>query len=313
MIDVRRYSPRDQPAWDDFVVRSKNATFLFRRGFMDYHSDRFIDHSLMAFQDGKLVGLLPASQGTGGTIVSHGGLTYGGMITDARTTAALALDMFRQLLDHSKNEAGFLRLHYKPVPHIYHRMPAEEDLHALFLCGAQLCRSDLSGTIALQAFEGFAKSKRAGIKVADRAGIVVTESREFASFWAMLAERLAERHGASPTHALHEIELLAGRFPNEIRLFVAKRQTVICAGILVFDCGNTVHTQYIASNEAGREVCAIDAIVAHLVTIVYRDRRWFDFGISTEKQGRELNLGLSRQKEMYGARTTVYQQFLIEL
>jgi hypothetical protein len=312
MIEVRRYSSSDQGIWDDFVDRSKNATFLFRRDFMDYHAHRFTDQSLMAFDEGKLVALMPASLGQDGTIVSHGGLTYGGMVIDARTTAAGALDLFRRLLDRCKAD-GFSRLHYKPVPHIYHRSPAEEDLHALYLCNAQLCRSDLSGTIALQDFDGFAKSKRAGLKAADNAGVVVSESLNFAPFWALLVERLAERHDAAPTHSLAEIELLAGRFPQQIKLFVAKQQSELCAGIVVFDCGNTVHTQYISSSNIGREVGAIDAIVAHLVRRAYKDRRWLDFGISTVNQGRDLNVGLSRQKEMYGARTTVYQQYMVEL
>jgi Acetyltransferase (GNAT) domain len=312
MIEVRRYASSDQGIWDNFVDRSKNATFLFRRAFMDYHSDRFTDQSLMVFTEGRLVALMPASQGADGTIVSHGGLTYGGMVIDARTTAANALDIFHRLLDRCKAD-GFSRLHYKPVPHIYHRMPAEEDLHALFLCNARLCRSDLSGTISLQDYDGFAKSKRAGLKAADKAGVIVSESQDFASFWALLVERLAGRHGAVPTHSLAEIELLASRFPQEIKLFVATLQSELCAGIVVFDCGNTVHTQYISSSESGREVCAIDAIVANLVNRAYRDRRWLDFGISTVNQGRDLNVGLSRQKEMYGARTTVYQQYLVEL
>lgn len=312
MIDVRRYAPGDSEIWDAFVSRSKNGTFLFRRGFMDYHADRFVDHSLMAFDEGRLVALLPASLGPDGTIVSHGGLTYGGMVLDGRITAALALDIFQRLLEQCRS-AGFRRLHYKPVPHIYHRLPAEEDLHALFLCKAQLCRSDLSGTIALQGFDGFAKSKRAGVKAAEKAGVTVAESRDFAAFWTMLAERLAERHGATPTHDQQELELLAGRFSREIRLFVATGDTELLAGILVFDCGPTVHVQYIASSDAGRDIGAIDAIVSHLVTHEYRDRVWFDFGISTVNQGRDLNVGLSRQKEMYGARTTVYQQYLVEL
>lgn len=312
MIEVRRYRPEDAGAWDDFVTRSKNGTFLFQRGFMDYHADRFTDASLMALHDGKIVALLPASAGAEGRIVSHGGLTYGGMVTDARMTAALALEVFQHLLDHCRS-VGFRQMLYKPVPHIYHRLPAEEDLHALFLSGAQLCRSDLSGTIPLQAFDGFAKSKRAGVKAAAKAGIAVAESRDYAAFWAILAERLADRHGAAPTHDLREMELLATRFPDEIRLFLAHADTRPCAGVLVFDCGNTVHAQYIASNDHGRETGAIDAIVAHLVTEVYPKRQWFDFGISTVAQGRELNVGLSRQKEMYGARSTVYQQFLVPL
>jgi hypothetical protein len=121
----------------------------------------------MVFDEGDLVALMPASLGVDGTIISHGGLTYGGMVIQSRTTAADALDHFRRLLDRCKAD-GFSRLHYKPVPHIYHRLPAEEDLHALFLCNARLCRSDLSGTLDLQNFDGFAKSKRAGLKAAEK-------------------------------------------------------------------------------------------------------------------------------------------------
>ena len=48
MITIRRYAPADKPLWDGFVALSKNATFLHYRDYMDYHSDRFSDFSLMA-------------------------------------------------------------------------------------------------------------------------------------------------------------------------------------------------------------------------------------------------------------------------
>lgn len=312
MISVRQYNAGDKEAWDSFVDASKNGTFLFRRDYMDYHADRITDHSLMVFEDERLVALLPASRGAQGMIASHGGLTYGGLVTGNKMTAALALEAFPIILDHCRAD-GFTAMLYKPVPHFYHRIPAEEDLQALFLCGAQICRSDLSGTVPLRNSLGFAKSKRAGVKAAAKAGIEVIESRSFSDFSSMLAQNLASRHGASPTHSQAELELLAGRFPKEIRLFEARLKGDICAGILMFDCGPTVHAQYISSTQEGRDIGAIDAIVSHLITETFKDRDWFDFGISTVDQGRELNVGLSRQKEMYGARTTVYQQYLVPL
>jgi len=312
MITVRPYTSDDITQWDAFIDRGKNATFLFKRGFMEYHANRFTDHSLMLFEEDRLVALLPASRDAEGTLVSHGGLTYGGMVTQASMTVALALPLFEALLARARNDR-FVRLHYQPVPYIYHRLPADEDLHALFLCGAQLVRSDVSSTIALRNFKGFSKSKRAGVKAAAKAGIVVAESRDFDAFWGMLAQTLDSRHSARPTHSLDELDLLASRFPVQIRLFLALLNNEPCAGIIVFDCGPTVHTQYIASTPKGREVGAADAIVAKLLHQVYADREWFDFGISTVNQGRDLNVGLSRQKEMYGARTTVYQHYLITL
>ena len=72
--------------WNQFVRASKNGTFLFDRRFMDYHSDRFSDHSLMCYREGRLYALLPANE-KGDTLVSHGGLTYDGLVTDSRCSA----------------------------------------------------------------------------------------------------------------------------------------------------------------------------------------------------------------------------------
>lgn len=48
MITIKRYdSTTDRERWNQFVAQSKQATFLLHRSYMDYHSDRFHDHSLM--------------------------------------------------------------------------------------------------------------------------------------------------------------------------------------------------------------------------------------------------------------------------
>ena len=79
MITIRRYTSIDKPLWDGFVALSKNATFLHYRDYMDYHSDRFHDFSLMAFDGGRLLALLPANL-SGDTLYSHQGLTFGGWL-----------------------------------------------------------------------------------------------------------------------------------------------------------------------------------------------------------------------------------------
>ena len=43
------YSIYRKEAWDAFVDMSKNGTFLLKRGFMDYHSDRFFDCSVLIY------------------------------------------------------------------------------------------------------------------------------------------------------------------------------------------------------------------------------------------------------------------------
>ena len=132
--------------WNLFVAASKNGTFLFDRHFMDYHSDRFCDHSLLVYRDQRLYALLPANQ-KDDTLVSHGGLTYGGLVTDSRCSAKGVLDAFTAINEYLRQQ-GFRHVVYKAVPWIYHQLPAEEDLYALTsVCHARLTIRDISSAI----------------------------------------------------------------------------------------------------------------------------------------------------------------------
>ena len=63
MVTIRRYKECDKEAWNDFNLKSKNSLFMNDRNFMDYHKDRFLDHSLMFFNDKEeLIAILPLSE-----------------------------------------------------------------------------------------------------------------------------------------------------------------------------------------------------------------------------------------------------------
>lgn len=128
------------------------------------------------------------------------------------------------------------------------------------------------------------------------------EPTSLGPFHALLTDVLAEHHAASPTHSLEELELLRAQFPRQVRLFTAEHSDEVLAGAVVYDCGQTVHTQYLASGHRGRRTGALDLVVLHLMDEVFRDRRYLSFGISTEQGGRVLNRGLAAQKEMFGGR-----------
>lgn len=306
-FEVRRYTASDAEVWDAFVEASKNGTFLFRRGFMDYHADRFQDHSLMIFEAGTLLALLPANR-DGDALVSHGGLTYGGIVSGSKMSAARMLSVFDALKAHMRG-AGIGVLRYKAVPYIYHDQPADEDIYALFRHQAKLTRAEASATIALPRKLPFAGGKKDGLRKASKAGLQMRESRDWAACWGLLEQVLSDRHDARPVHSLDEIQLLAARFPDEIRLFGAFDTDDMIAAMVIFDCGAAVHAQYIAASQLGRAHGGIDLIVKSLIEDQFADRRWFDFGISTTDQGLALNEGLARQKEMFGARTVVYSHY----
>lgn len=312
-VNVVRYDAGRAREWDDFVSRAKNGHFLFLRGYMDYHADRFPDASLMFYDGaGRLAGLLPATEREEHVLASHGGLTFGGVVSGDSMKAALMLELFDAMLKHLR-ESGFERLVYKAVPHIYHRAPAEEDLYALFRAGARLSRRDLSSAIELDARLPFSKGRKYSIKLAERNAVEVSESVDFETFMAIEERVLAERHGVRPVHTASELSMLAGRFPENIKLYAAHREGRMLAGVVVYASERVAHAQYISANEEGRETGATDLIISALLGDHYASKKFFDFGISTERAGTYLNEGLAENKQGFGARAVVYDFYELEL
>ena len=93
---IRQYAPADADTWNAFVATSINGTFLHDRRFMEYHADRFDDHSLVVERRGKIIALLPANR-AGVTLQSHGGLTYGGVIVGPSMSAAEVVEVVREM------------------------------------------------------------------------------------------------------------------------------------------------------------------------------------------------------------------------
>jgi hypothetical protein len=306
-IELRRFEPAARSTWDEFVDGAKNATFLFRRDYMEYHADRFVDASLLVLRAGKLAAVIPANR-RGGDWVSHGGLTYGGVVCDERMSAEAMLAIFDALLEHLR-ASGVERVVYKPVPHIYHAYPAEEDLYALFRAGARLARRDLGSSIEMASRYALAKGRRGAVKKSERGEIEVGESRGFEAFMELETRLLEAKYGAKPVHSGAEIRRLAERFPRNIRLFTAQRNGELLGGTVIYETPRVAHAQYIASSDAGREIGALDRLFAWLLDEVYAEKRYFDFGISTEEEGRVLNHGLIDNKESWGARAIVYDHY----
>jgi hypothetical protein len=310
-VHVARYEDRLRPEWDDFVRRSKNGTFLVLRGYMDYHRDRFADHSLLVRDEGRLLAVLPAhAEGT--ALVSHGGLTYGGFITGDEMKTPLMLSAFEATAEYLRAR-GFTRWLYKTVPHIYHRHPAEEDRYALFLAGAALSRRDVLAVVGRAERLPYQQRRVRALQKARRQGAEVAEDGDWMGFWDMLTENLRQRYQTCPVHSLEEITQLRARFPEHIRLFACRAGGALLGGAVIYEAATVAHVQYIASTEEGRRVGALDYLFDHLLTGPFAQKRYFDFGISNEEGGRRLNRGLIDQKEGFGARAVAHDQYALDL
>lgn len=305
VLSIHPYSRQWQSHWDSLVQRARNGCFLFERGYMDYHADRFPDASMMLCEGDVPVAALPAHR-EGRAVVSHGGLTFGGLLMPRDAGVSRVMAWFDALLGRWRDE-GVERLLYKPMPHVFHRQPSEDDLYALHRLGARTVRCDLSTTIDLARRPPMAKGRRHNLSKARRAGLVVRRSEDFKGFWALLSAVLAERHDTAPTHSAAEIALLAQRF-DQIELFGAYASAApdtLLAGAVTYRHDGVLHTQYLGNSPAGREVGALDAVIAHLIENETQGLRWLNFGVSSFDQGRQLNTGLAAQKEMFGGRSTV--------
>ena len=308
---VRAFESSDRPIWDELVRRSRVRHFLFERAFMGYHADRFPDHSLIIGDPNRPLALLPASI-DGDTVTSHAGLTFGGLIGDHALTARRTVEALGAVLTYLA-DIGVRRLVYKPVPHIYHVIPTEEDLYALWRHGAELTRRDVSSTVRVDTPVARSKGRRSAIRQARQAGLTVTQSERFADFMTLEQDMLKRRHGVEPVHTPEEMTMLASRFPDSISLTVATRDNEMLAGVVVFETEIVAHAQYIGASPEGHSLHALDLILDHLLNDRYVGKRFFDFGISTTTEGRTLNESLIRNKESFGARATVYDRYEISL
>ncbi|HEY2972564.1 MAG TPA: GNAT family N-acetyltransferase [Pyrinomonadaceae bacterium] len=313
MVRAVQYEVGQKRAWDEFVDAAKNGVFLFKRDYIEYHADRFPDASLMFFdEDERLVALLPATSNEPDVLSSHAGLTFGGVVSGDSMKAGLMLEVFDALLAHARG-AGFTRLIYKAIPHIYHRVPAEEDLYALFRNGAHLFRRDVSSTIDMNERLPFSKGRKWSIKQALKSGVEVAQSFDFETFMAIEERVLGARHGIRPVHTAAELRFLADRFPDQIKLFAASRTGEMLAGVVIYESQRVAHAQYIAATDAGKAAGAVDLVINHLINDYYVGKKFFDFGISTEEGGRQLNAGLVENKQGFGGRAVAYDFYEIEL
>lgn len=310
-FDIVRFEPSMADEWNDFVAHSRQGTFLFNRRYMDYHADRFADHSLMFHSKGHLRALLPANA-VGDTLWSHQGLTYGGLLTDDKVTAVDVRTMLEEMGSMLRKQ-GFCRVVYKPIPWIYHRIPSEEDLFALTnTCHARLAERNISSAIRLSHPVKWRRDRRWKANKAHAEGIVVEQSNteaDLKSFWNVLTENLLHAHNATPTHNYEEISLLRSAFPDNIKLYVAKHDERVLAGVLLFITPRVTHAQYISANSQGKQLHAIDAIFKTILANDHANDAFFDFGISTENHGQWLNEGLIAQKEGFGARAVCYDWY----
>ena len=300
---VQKYKTDHKQLWNTFISEAKNATFLFQRDFMEYHSNRFVEYSLLVFKAETLVAVLPANR-EGETVHSHQGLTYGGLVVKDSLKLKDTLEVFKSVLQFLESE-GVKKCTIKVLPSIYTTAPSEALDYLLFILKSDLYRKDILSVIDYKAVpKTLSKVRKRGLKRAEKHGLIIKEETNFETFWNnVLIPNLEKRFNKKPVHSLAEIEQLHQQFPNQIKQFNVYYKDEIVAGTTIFETETVAHAQYISATENKQELGSLDVLFHHLIHTVFKDKQYFDFGISNENQGQNINEGLLYWKESFGART----------
>lgn len=313
---VERYTANKAPQWDKFVEDSKNGTFLFLRKYMDYHSNRFKDHSLMYYDEKeRLIALMPANE-KGTTLHSHQGLTYGGLVLSPKAKINDVGRMMEVTREYLKG-MGFERWMYKQIPAVYHRLPAEEDEYWLWRMGARMTDCNVMSAIPLKGERIIIESSRRNNRNRlQKQGYTIKHKARLEDFWPILTDNLQLRFGAKPVHTFEEMSLLMERFPKNIECVTVKDETgKVMAGTLLYLTETVVKTQYTSASPEGKKKKVLDLMLTNLIE-EYAEKenyRWFEFGTSMAENGIDLNDSLLDQKEGFGGRTVACRIYEIEI
>ncbi|MDC1310610.1 GNAT family N-acetyltransferase [Flavobacteriaceae bacterium] len=310
-LQVRRYKKEDENNWNLFVSNAKNATFLLDRNFIEYHSDRFEDFSIMIYNNSDVLkALLPLSI-HGNEVISHGGLTYGGFIIQHNLKTVDMLEIFESVIKFIKDNA-IVTLTYKAIPHIYHLRPSEEDLYGLFRSGFKLVRRDVSSSINMRTTK-IKGQKQNGYRKALKGGLELEETFDCSDILAIVNRNLLEKYDVNPVHKPVEMNLLKNKFKKNILFFNLIINRNIEGGMILFIDNNVVHAQYITTTPIAKRCRGLDFIIVSIIEMFKDDYEWFDFGTSTEQNGSYLNTGLIKSKEEFGLSAICYDTYKLVL
>lgn len=309
----KQYDPSLRSTWDNFVDHAKNASFLFKRDYMDYHRERFKDASVMVYEGDSLVMVLPANQRTSNVVGSHDGLTYGGFVLAPDIKLPVALLAIATALEHYESHSVDT-LDLKVIPRTYNTRPSDEVDYATFLCGADLYRRDTAFVVDQASRIKYSGNYRREAQKARNAGYIIQEEPQLETFWHKVLEpNLDARFGVKPVHSLSEISLLQSRFPEAIKCYsVRDAMGELLCGTIFYLHGAVAHAQYISSTDQGRKTGALNFLFIELMDSILAAYRYFDFGIANESQGRVLNHGLMGWKERMGGRAVSHDFYRIQ-
>ncbi len=303
-FSIKRYEANNYEQWNAFVSQAKNATFLFHRDFMEYHQDRFEDFSLMAFENEKLIAILPANK-VQNTVYSHQGLTYGGLVLLPKAKMNQVIEVFKTLLKFL-NDASISTLFLKQIPSIYCDTFSDEMDYLSYVCQAKLQMKHAISVVNLNHPLQISKSRRECVNRGKKLQLIIKEETDFSAFWnELLIPNLKDKYQSKPVHTLEEITFLRNKFPENIRHFNVYQNEKLVCGTTLFITKTVVKPQYISGNENNNLLGSIDFLYDYLIKEIAYGKAFFDFGPSHENHGLQIVENINFWKESFGTQIVI--------
>ena len=311
MIQVERFDAELKPVWDDLVRRAVNGHFMFERDFMEYHADRFDDHSLV-FRDGtRPIAVLPAHR-EGDDLVSHQGLPFAGLIWTEKARLRSMHEIIGALVAYLSDH-GFLRLVYCAMPAPYKRHHGDDDIYPLERAGAVVVRTRVASSVRIDDSPGISRKRRQILQQAAHHGIRIEQGIPVSDCHELITRFLEERFQTRPVHTASELQLLAARFPEQIRCAGAFHGDSLVHTMVTFHSRTCIRLQYSAGTRPGRELYAADLMISSLIQELSKQGGWIDFGTSMDPRTGDLDPGLHAFKESFGGRTSLLRTYQLGL
>ena len=310
---VTRLNQANKSSFQQLYSQCAHITFQHSLKFLEYHEDRFEDHSVLILDNETPTGYLLAARDllNNDVVISHPGATFSGLVVTSDIKGTRLTELLESVLTFYRFE-GFQTLIYKDVPQIYYPHSKGDFTYAAFRNQAKYHMVQLSAVIDLTHENSFSSRRIRTLKKNSTQLNISNEWSNLNRYWDVLSNNLWDKFRARPVHTLAEIELLKTSFDDSIELFTATQidQNEIIAGILVFKSSRVWKAQYISSSILGRDVGAVDFLIQKIMSSA-REMNviYFDLGTSNENSGLLLNENLYNFKLEFGAEGVAYEQF----
>ena len=298
------YSSTYKNDWDKFVEICEINSFLFKRNFIEYHKNRFVDNSLLIYLNDKIIAILPANLDANKSLHSHQGLSYGGILFEPKTTLEQREQVFFVVLKNL-NERKINEINLKQIPLFF--LDEIHNTKILEIIDAKLISSDIHSYIPKLSYCKPNNDRFKYIRKASRKNFKIVQTNQFDIFWdKLLIPNLKNRHNVSPVHSIEEIILLSKNFPENIIFTGCYQNDNLRAGNVIFLNDDIAHTQYISGDE-NRKDGSLDFLM-HQTILKFNKTKKFSFGSSSEKNGTKVNKGLLYWKDSFKSLRS-YQNF----